>query len=85
MSYKLIVKPTALKEIDDLPASFQERVISTLDSLQANPRPIGCKKLAGAKNRWRIRIGDYRILYMLDDSKHEIYIYRVAHRKDVYT
>jgi len=84
MSYKLIIKPSALNEINSLPALFQDRIINAIDDLPTNPRPSGCKKLFGSKNRWRLRIGDYRILYKLGDSLKEVYVYRVAHRKDVY-
>jgi mRNA interferase RelE/StbE len=52
--------------------------------LAANPRPAGCKKLKGYKNRWRIRVGNYRVVYAIDDGRMSVDITRIADRKDVY-
>jgi mRNA interferase RelE/StbE len=57
---------------------------NVLNSLGEEPRPVGCKKLIGSKNRWRIRIGNYRILYEINDDLKTVEIFRIAHRKDVY-
>jgi mRNA interferase RelE/StbE len=84
MSFRVIIKPSALREINHLPVVFQDQIIPAIEILASDPRPIGCKKLIGSKSRWRIKTGDYRILYELDDSRNQIYVYRVAHRKDVY-
>ena len=53
-------------------------------ALADNPRPAGCKKLSGYNDQWRIRVGDYRVVYLLDGAKAFVTIVRVAHRKDVY-
>jgi mRNA interferase RelE/StbE len=59
-------------------------VVKVIDSLAENPRPEGCAKLKGKGNIWRIIIGDYRIIYSIDDQIEIIEIYRVRHRKDAY-
>jgi mRNA interferase RelE/StbE len=58
--------------------------VSRLENLIANPRPKGCKKLKGGENEWRIRVGNYRIIYMIDDSAGAVDVTRIAHRREVY-
>lgn len=82
--YKVEIKRHALKEIDRLPQQVKERALQEIELLKSNPRPFGSIKLQGFEDRWRIRIGDYRILYTLDDSIKHVVIYRVLHRKEVY-
>jgi len=60
------------------------RVIRKLESLQHEPRPAGCKKLRGYKDSWRIRIGDWRVVYIVDDTAKLVSVTRVAHRREVY-
>ena len=60
------------------------RVDPVIVALEENPRPHGCVKFEGSKNEYRIRIGDYRILYQVDDSKKVVTIARVNHRRDSY-
>jgi mRNA interferase RelE/StbE len=60
------------------------RVDRKILSLEENPRPSGCKKLRGYKDLWRIRIGDWRVVYVIDDVKFRITITRVAHRREAY-
>ncbi len=55
-----------------------------LENLAANPRPTQCKKLKGGDNEWRIRVGDYRIVYEIDDTAKTVDVTRIAHRRDVY-
>ena len=59
-------------------------LVSRIDGLVVNPRPFGCKKLRGYKDLWRIRVGDYRIVYIIDDEHKTASVTRVAHRGDVY-
>ncbi len=82
--YQVVIKRQAIKEISWLPLQIQEQAMQKIDVLKSNPRPFGSKKLQGADDRWRIRIGNYRILYKIDDAIKQIYIYRVLHRKEVY-
>jgi mRNA interferase RelE/StbE len=82
--YKLIISPTAEKQMRRLPAKIHDRVLSALEQLRLHPRPRGCVKLEGEDDLWRIRVGDYRIVYSIEDEKLIILVVRVAHRKDVY-
>jgi len=67
-SYEIIVSTSAQKEIRKLQKSEIEKVIKTIGSLSNDPRPSSCKKLVGTKNTYRIRVGDYRILYSIEDK-----------------
>lgn len=64
--YQVVLSRIAEKELFVLPAKMIERIIVVLKSLEENPRPHGCKKLKGYSNLWRIRVGDYRIIYAID-------------------
>jgi len=67
-----------------LPDNVLARVIQKIESLGSAPRPAGCKKLKGYKDQWRIRIGEWRVVYTIDDAVRLISITRVAHRREVY-
>lgn len=82
--YSLEVKASARKELDALGDALFTRIDRKIMALAENPRPAGCKKLRGYKDLWRIRIGDYRVIYFIDEGKQFINIARVAHRKEVY-
>lgn len=82
--YKIIFSRTASKELADLPAQAVNRIIPAIKKLGNDPRPVGCKKLKGESNAWRVRIGDYRVVYSIDDVIRIIDIRSVGHRKDVY-
>ncbi len=82
--FALDIKQSAQKELDDLSDALFARIDRKILSLTENPRPAGCKKLRGYKDQWRVRIGDYRVIYLLDYAKALVTIIRVAHRKDVY-
>jgi mRNA interferase RelE/StbE len=82
--YSLEIKSAAAKELDALDNALFARIDRKIMSLAENPRPSGCKKLRGYRDLWRIRVGDWRVVYIVDDSKKRVSITRVAHRKDVY-
>jgi mRNA interferase RelE/StbE len=82
--YTVEVKPSARKELEALPDNVLARVILKLESLGAAPRPTGCKKLKGYKDQWRIRVGDWRVLYIIDDTAKLVSITHIAHRREVY-
>jgi mRNA interferase RelE/StbE len=82
--YFVELKPSARKELERLPSNIIERIFSRLESLASEPRPAGCKKLKGGKQEWRIRVGDYRVIYVIDDSKLRVSITRIRHRSEVY-
>jgi mRNA interferase RelE/StbE len=83
-NYAVEVKPSARKELEALPDNVLARVILKVESLGHTPRPTGCKKLKGYKDQWRIRIGDWRVLYIIDDTLKLVSITRIAHRREVY-
>jgi mRNA interferase RelE/StbE len=83
-NYSVEVKASARKELEALPDSVLARVLQKMDSLRSAPRPAGCKKLRGYKDYWRVRAGDWRVVYIIDDAAKLISITRVAHRREVY-
>jgi mRNA interferase RelE/StbE len=82
--YSVEVKPPARKELEALPDNVLARVVRKLDALQDTPRPAGCKKLKGHEDQWRIRIGDWRVVYVIDDAAKLVSVTRIAHRREVY-
>jgi mRNA interferase RelE/StbE len=83
LTWKVEIETRARREYRGLPIDAQERVTDAIDDLEADPRPPGCRKLVG-KNGYRIRTGDYRILYAIDDRSRTVRIYRIGHRREVY-
>jgi len=81
--YKIELETRARREYRSLRARAREQVADAIDDLQANPRPPGCRKLVGATG-YRIRTGDFRILYTIDDSASIVRIYPIGHRREVY-
>jgi len=81
--YRLEVSHTVYRQIKRLPLQAQERIVSAITHLTENPRPPGTKKLTGREG-YRVRVGDYRILYQIDDAAKVITIFRVMSRGDVY-
>ena len=82
-NYKIEIKKSAAKEISKLPKAAVKRIVDKIQTLSADPRPNGCKKLSGDE-KYRIRIGVYRVLYSIMDEKLVIYIVKVGHRKEIY-
>ncbi len=82
--YEILIERSAEKDLRRLPEEVHERVIESILPRAQNPRPPGSKKLAGGKSDWRIRVGDYRILYDIADKVRIVRVYRVRHRRDVY-
>lgn len=76
--------PDVLKQLQRLPRDVFEVALETIIGLAENPRPTGVKKLVGAPNDWRIRFGQYRISYHIDDSENVVTIFTVAKRSDAY-
>jgi mRNA interferase RelE/StbE len=83
MSYNINILRRAQKELANLPADVYPRVRDALRSLAEQPRPSGCLKLKGREG-WRIRVGDYRVLYEIDDNKQIVSVVHIGHRRDVY-
>jgi mRNA interferase RelE/StbE len=82
-SYSLDIKRSAAKEISDLRKADCQRIVAKIQLLASNPRPNGCEKLSGAE-KYRIRQGDYRILYEIDDSIKLVTIVKIGNRREVY-
>jgi mRNA interferase RelE/StbE len=82
--YAVEIKPSVLKELDVLDNAVFARIDRKITGLAQNPRPPGSKKLRGYKDYWRIRIGDWRVVYTINDAATIVTVTRVAHRRDVY-
>ena len=81
--YKLRIKPSAAKELESIPKKDRSKIVSKIRSLADDPRPPGSQKLSGDE-KYRIRQGVYRILYLIEDDELIIIVVRIAHRRDVY-
>ena len=82
--YRILIKPSAVKEIEAIsPKNDRQRIVGRISKLADNPRPPGCEKLSG-QDKYRIRQGRYRIVYAIEDQDLIIYVVKVGHRKDVY-
>lgn len=81
--YQVLIKSAAEKEMDRLPESVHRRVTARILGLAANPRPPGCKKLEGLGG-YRLRVGDYRVLYTVEDESAAVTVNSVAHRREAY-
>ena len=83
--YRLLLKASAAKEIEAVDSKpDRRRIVEKIGGLSANPRPHGSEKLAGYDDRYRLRQGNYRIVYLIDDSRRQVTVFKVGHRKDVY-
>jgi mRNA interferase RelE/StbE len=82
--YRVEFTTAAAREIRKLDPPIRRRIITALSALESDPRPVGVRKLTGYDNAWRVRIGDYRVLYEVIDSTVLVTVFRVAHRRDVY-
>lgn len=83
--YRLLVKPSAAKEIKAIGVKRdRQRIVSRIQALAAEPRPPGCEKLAGLSALFRIRQGHYRVIYTVDDAQRTVEIVKVGHRREVY-
>lgn len=82
--YRVLLERAAEKDLARLSSEIHDRVIVAIQALASAPRPPGCRKLAGSKSDWRIRVGDYRIIYEIADEIRVVRINRVRHRREVY-
>jgi mRNA interferase RelE/StbE len=83
-NYRVTLTTSAERELAALPATLIARIIQKLEHLATDPRPPRCKKLSGGQGEWRIRIGDYRVVYEIDDGTRSVDVTRIAHRREVY-
>ncbi|MDP1727712.1 MAG: type II toxin-antitoxin system RelE/ParE family toxin [Bacteroidota bacterium] len=85
MIYRVVIRKQALKELEELPLKTNKQISKSIDSLSINPRPAGCKKLKGDNEEmWRIRAGNYRVLYTIEDKIKVVEIRKIGDRKDIY-
>ena len=84
MPHSISLRPAATRDLKALSPEVLARVEKAIARLQINPRPPGAKKLLGYENEWRVRVGDYRILYVVDNGSHQIVIARITHRREAY-
>jgi mRNA interferase RelE/StbE len=83
-SYRLLVKPSAAKELEAIPNKRERKgIVAAIRALAAEPRPHGCQKLSGSE-KYRVRKGSYRILYQVDDDERTVTLVKIGHRRDVY-
>lgn len=84
--YQVSLQPTALRELATLPIAVQRRIGRAIDALAIDPRPRGSKQLVGRPTEriWRIRVGDYRVLYDIRDAELIVLVIRIGHRREVY-
>jgi len=84
VNYAIDIKPSARRELEKLSDSLIARLLRKIEGLAINPRPPGCRKLRGYKDLWRVRVGEYRVIYIIDDDRKIVSITRIAHRREVY-
>ncbi len=83
MKYSLFILKSAQKDLAKCPINIYNRIRDSIRSLADNPRPKNSRKLVG-RDGWRIRIGDYRVIYGIDDKQRKVIVLLVGHRKDIY-
>jgi mRNA interferase RelE/StbE len=83
VSYAVDIHAPAKKSLCRLPENIQTRIARAMLALEENPRPSGVVKLSG-REAWRIRVGDHRVIYTIDDAKKEVEVYTIGHRREVY-
>jgi mRNA interferase RelE/StbE len=84
MAYSIQFKPAALRQLERLPREIQRRVAVKIEMLRLDPTPAGCKRLTGIDDTWRIRIGDYRVVYQVRREILLVLVLKIGHRREVY-
>jgi mRNA interferase RelE/StbE len=84
MSYQVFIKPAAQRQLKKLTLTVQKDLIALIENLAKNPKPSGCKKLKGRQNQYRVRSGDYRVIYSVEDMALIVRVIKIGHRRDVY-
>lgn len=82
--YRVLIKPSAAKDLDKLPVNVAARIATKIESLSRIPRPPGIKKLEGEPTRWRIRVSDWRVIFAIDDVRRVVDIIYIRHRSKAY-
>jgi len=84
MAYSILLRPAAIRDLKSLPSGVRSRIEKAIDRLVDDPRISGTRKLVGFDDEWRLRVGDYRVLYVINDPERQVVIARVAHRREAY-
>lgn len=84
MPYILAIRPAAQRAIEDLPREYQDLIVNKLDAISENPFAIGTRKIQGVDSGYRVRMGDYRILYQVNELEEEVKIVTIRHRREAY-
>lgn len=82
-NYRLQIKQSAAKELEAVPLKDRRRIVRRIEALAKDPRPPGCEKLSG-QEKYRVRQGDYRILFAVDDEELNVVVVKIGHRRDIY-
>ncbi|MFB6273984.1 MAG: type II toxin-antitoxin system RelE/ParE family toxin [Salinibacter sp.] len=82
--YEVFLEGRAERDLKRLPNDIFQRVLPQIQSLAEEPRPPGCRKVQGTDNTWRVRVGDYRVIYEVRDDANEVLVMRVRHRREAY-
>ena len=83
-SYRVELAKSAAKDLRGIDRMWIPRIVAAVEALASDPRPAGCKKLVASEQTYRVRIGDYRVVYDIHDDKLVVLVVRVRHRRDVY-
>tara|TARA_Y100000590_G_C15513478_1_gene936304 strand:- start:124 stop:384 length:261 start_codon:yes stop_codon:yes gene_type:complete len=83
-NYKLTISSTAEKTLKKVPKKDLRKIIELIQSLAIQPRPLGCRKLSGEEDTYRVRQGNYRVIYEIKDQKLIVLVLKIGHRKDIY-
>ena len=84
MTHSVVVLASAVRQINSLPKKDRKRVWDRIEALARNPRPAAAKQLKNRDRYWRLRVGDYRVIYSIEDKKLLVTVVRVGHRREVY-
>ena len=82
-SYKILIKKSAAGELAKIPRKDLEKIVRRIRDMEQNPRPFGCRKLSG-KDRYRLRQGEYRMVYEVDDSRRIVDVFKIGNRREIY-
>ena len=82
--YQVIIKKQVEKQLEKIPRNYFRSISKSLDKLSFNPRPSGCKKLTNFDGLYRIKVGNYRVIYLIEDDKLIIEIIKIGHRQSIY-
>ncbi len=83
MAYNLLIERRVIKFLAKIPNVYKQKIVTVIDELKNNPKPVGAKKLVG-RDGWRIRINDYRIIYIINNKTNTVLIINAGHRKSIY-